>query len=66
MSMQKFETIDPKLARPCRFAQYRGEKTMLTIEGLPITGMVRSVLEDRSSTPMRWIVSVVPQQGLAA
>jgi hypothetical protein len=37
--MQKFETIDPKLARRCRFAQYRGEKMRLTIEGSPVTGI---------------------------
>jgi hypothetical protein len=33
---------------------------------LPVTGMVRSVKEDKSSTPTRWIVSVVPKQGIAA
>jgi hypothetical protein len=64
--MKKFETIDPKLARRCRFAQYRGEKTKLTIEGLLVTGMVRSVLEDRSSTPTRWIVTVVARSLAAA
>jgi hypothetical protein len=64
--MQKFEIIDPKLARRCRYAQYRGEKTKLTIEGLPVTGMVRSVLEDRSRTPTRWIVTVVPRPFAAA
>jgi hypothetical protein len=35
------------------------------LRGLPVTGMVRSVREDRSSTPMRWIVSVVPKHGIA-
>jgi hypothetical protein len=64
--MQKFETIDPKLARRCRYAQYRGEKTRLTIEGLPVTGVIRAVLEDRSSTPTRWIVTVVPKPLAAA
>jgi hypothetical protein len=28
--------------------------------------MVRSVMEVKSSNPMRWIVSVVPKQGAAA
>jgi len=60
-SMQKFEIVDPKLARRCRFAQYRGEKARLNIEGLAVTGLVHSVLEDRSSTPRRWIITVVPK-----
>jgi hypothetical protein len=64
--MQKFETTDPKLAQRCRFAQYRGERTRLTIEGLPITGVIRSVFEDKSSAPTRWIVTVVPKPRAAA
>ena len=34
--------------------------------GLPVTGMVRSVKEVKSSIPMRWIVSVVSMQSIAA
>jgi hypothetical protein len=57
---------NPIEARLCRYAQYRGEKATLMLNGLPVTGKVRSVMEDRSSTPMRWIVSVIPKQGIAA
>jgi hypothetical protein len=64
--MQTIEITDPTEARRCRYAQYRGEKASLMLNGLPITGMVCAVLEDRSSTPTRWIVSVVPKQGIAA
>jgi hypothetical protein len=64
--MPTFETTDLKLARRCRYAQYRNEKTTLTIKGSPVTGMVRSVIEVKSSNPTRWIVSVVPKQGIAA
>ncbi len=56
--MQKFETTDPKLARLCRFAQFRGEKTTIIIEGRRVTGMVRAVFEDKSTTPTRWFVTV--------
>jgi hypothetical protein len=38
----------------------------LTLTGSTITGMVRSVVEDRSSSPTRWIVTVVGMQGIAA
>jgi hypothetical protein len=64
--MQTIEITDPKEARRCRYAQYRGEKATLMLNGLSVTGMVRSVKEDKSSTPMRWIISVVPKQGIAA
>jgi hypothetical protein len=64
--MQTIEITNPIEARRCRYAQYRGEKATLMLNGLPVTGMVRSVREDTSSTPMRWIVSVVPKQGIAA
>ena len=62
--MQMFETTDPKLARRCRYAQYRNEKTTLTIKGSPVTGLVCSVREDRSSPPARWVVTVVEHRGL--
>jgi hypothetical protein len=64
--MQTIEITDPKEARRCRYAQYRGEKATLMLSGLSVTGMVRSVKEDKSTTPMRWIISVVPKQGIAA
>jgi hypothetical protein len=64
--MQIFETTDPKLARRCRYAQYRNEKTTLTIKGSPVTGLVRSVREDRSSSPTRWVVAFVEQRSIAA
>ena len=38
----------------------------VTVNGLPVTGMVGSVMEDQSSIPMRWIVSVVPESRTAA
>jgi hypothetical protein len=36
------------------------------LNGLPVTAMVRSVKEDKSSIPTRWIVSVVPKPLTAA
>jgi hypothetical protein len=64
--MQTIEITDPIEARRCRYAQYRGEKATLMLNGLPVTGMIRSVKEDRSSIPMRWIVLIVPKQRIAA
>ena len=39
--MQAIEITDPKEARRCRFAQYKGQKATVTLNGVPITGMVR-------------------------
>ena len=36
------------------------------LNGLPVTGMVRSVKEHQASNPMRWTVTVVPKQGMAS
>jgi hypothetical protein len=61
--MQTIEITDPKEARLCRYAQYRGEKLRLVLNGFPVTGMIRSVKEDKSGVPTRWTVTVVPKQG---
>jgi hypothetical protein len=38
----------------------------LTFMGSALTGYVRSVMEDKSSSPTRWIVTVVAMQSVAA
>jgi hypothetical protein len=64
--MQTIEITDPVEARRGRYAQYRGEKATVILNGLPVTGMVRSVMEVKSSNPTRWTVTVVSRQGIAA
>jgi hypothetical protein len=64
--MQAIDITDPIEARRCRFAQFRGQKATVMLNGLPVTGMVRSVMEVKSSNPMRWTVTVVSKQGMAA
>jgi len=64
--MQTFDTTDAKVARRCRYDQHRGQKTTVTVEGLPVTGLVRSVMEVRSSNPRRWIVTVIARPSIAA
>jgi hypothetical protein len=61
--MQYIEITDPTEARRCRFAQYRGVKATVMLNGVPVTGMVRSVTEHH---PMRWIVTVVAKEGRAS
>jgi hypothetical protein len=64
--MPTFETADPKVAIRCRYDQHRGKQTTLTIQGSPITGLVHSVMEVKSSNPRRWIITVVAKPRVAA
>jgi hypothetical protein len=56
--MQSIEITDPSEARRSRFAQYRGQKATVTLNGRPVTGMIRSVKELKSDNSMRWLVTV--------
>jgi hypothetical protein len=64
--MQTIETTNPTEARRARYAQYRGQKAKLTLMGSPVTGLVHSVMEVPSSSPARWIVTVVDKRRIAA
>lgn len=64
--MQTIEITDSTEARRCRYAQYRCENATVMLNGTPVTGMVRSVREDKSSIPKRWIITVVLKQRIAA
>jgi hypothetical protein len=64
--MQPFEITDPKEARRCRFAQYKGQKATVMLNGVPVTGVIRSVREHPSSNPIHWTVTVVSKPGRAA
>jgi hypothetical protein len=64
--MQTFETIDRKVARRCRYAQHRGRKITLTLNGSTLTGLVHSVMEVQFSNPPRWIVKLANERRIAA
>src|SRR3978361_242048 len=49
-ALQTIEITDPLEARRCRYAQYRGHKSRLLLNGIAVTGIVRAVMEDKSST----------------
>jgi hypothetical protein len=36
------------------------------VEGSPVTGMVRSVMEVQSSNPRRWLITVIVKPSIAA
>jgi hypothetical protein len=64
--MQTFDTTDRRVATRCRYHQHRGQKTTVTVEGSPVTGLVRSVMEVKSSDPTRWIITVIATPSIAA
>jgi hypothetical protein len=64
--MQTLETTDLKEARRSRIAQFSGRSATLTLGGASVTGVVRSVQEDKSSNPRRWIVTVIAKQSVRA
>jgi hypothetical protein len=58
--VQTVETSSFREATRCRRAQYSGRAAELSLNGSRFFGVVRSVKEDRSSCPQRWIITIVP------
>jgi hypothetical protein len=60
--MFTFETTDQKEVRRFRIAQFNGRTATVRSGGSIVTGHVRSVLENKSSVPQRWTITIVPSQ----
>jgi hypothetical protein len=60
--MFTFETTDQKEVRRFRIAQFNGRIATARSGGSTVTGHVRSVLESKSSAPLRWIITIVPAE----
>ena len=58
--MFRFETSDLKEVRRFRIAQFNGRAVTVRANGSPVTGHVRSVLENKASIPPRWTIAIVP------
>ena len=58
--MFTFETADQKEVRRFRIAQFNGRAATIRSGDRTVTGMVRSVLENASSVPPRWTITLVP------
>jgi hypothetical protein len=57
--MFTFETADQKEVRRFRIAQFNGRTATVKAGGSKVTGHVRSVLEDKSSIPQRWTITII-------
>jgi hypothetical protein len=60
--MFTFETADQKEVRRFRIAQFNGRTATTKAGGSKVTGHVRSVLEDKSSIPQRWTITIIPSE----
>ena len=60
--MFTFETRDPKEARRFRIAQFNGRTATVRSAGSPVTGYVRSIVENKSSVPAAWTITIIPTQ----
>jgi hypothetical protein len=58
--MFTYETADQKEVRRFRIAQFNGRMATVKAGGSTVTGFVRSVLEQESSMPPRWTITIIP------
>ena len=58
--MFTYETADQKEVRRFRIAQFNGRMATVKAGDSTVTGFVRSVLEQESSMPPRWTITIIP------
>ena len=58
--MFTYETADQKEVPRFRIAQFNGRMATVKSGESTVTGFVRSVLEQESSMPTRWIITIIP------
>lgn len=58
--MFTYETADQKEVRRFRIAQFNGRMATVKAGESTVTGFVRSVLEQDSTMPPRWTITIIP------
>ena len=58
--MFTFETTDQKEVRRFRIAQFNGRTATARSGASTVTGHVRSILQNKSSIPARWTITIAP------
>ena len=58
--MFTFETADQKEVRRFRIAQFNGRTATFRSNGSAVTGMVRSIVENKAANPPEWIITLIP------
>ena len=60
--MFTFETSDQKEVRRFRIAQFNGRTATVRSAGsAAVTGHVRSIVENKSSVPAAWTITIIPE-----
>jgi hypothetical protein len=59
--MFTFETTDQKEVRRFRIAQFNGRIATARSGRATVSGHVRSILEDKSSVPTTWVITIIPE-----
>ena len=59
--MFTFETIDQKEVRRFRIAPFNGRTVTVHAAGSSVTGHVRSIVENKSSVPAAWTITLIPE-----
>ena len=60
--MFTFETADQKEVRRFRIAQFNGRAATARPHGTAVTGIVRSIVENKSSKPPVWVITLIPSE----
>ena len=58
--MFTYETADQKEVRRFRIAQFNGRTATVKTGDATVTGHIRSVLEQESTIPPRWTITIIP------
>ena len=64
--MFMFATSDQKEVRRFRIAQFNGRTATTRSAGSTITGHVRSIVENKSSVPAAWVITIIPEEPKAS
>jgi hypothetical protein len=60
--MFTFETSDQKEVRRFRIAQFNGGTATVRSDGSAVTGHVRSIVQNKSSIPAAWTITIIPEE----
>ena len=60
--MFTYETADQKEVRRFRIAQFNGRTATARPNGTAVTGLVRSIVENKSINPPKWVITLIPSE----
>lgn len=64
--MFTFQTSDQKEVRRFRIAQFNGRTATARAAGSMVTGYIRSIVENKTSVPAAWTITIIPEQAKPA